>query len=512
MEASSVVGKFVAVACIAALPMSVALSEPGQGASAAARAGTAGIGRSAPLIAENKLPGTTAWRIVTPAGNHQIEGYASATSVARGGAIDFFINTIAVKYHIDIYRMGWYGGSGGRQMKSVASLPGMRQPGCKIGALNLLSCSWKRSYKLAVPATWLSGVYLAKLTLDSLNPPLPADFQHWSSYIIFIVRDDASTSAILFQTAVNTYQAYNEWGHRLLYDRTVGGKVIPRAFAVSFDRPYNRGWGAGDFFYWEYPMVRWLEMNGYDLTYDTDVDTDAAAAPLLHHRAFLSVGHGEYWSEAMRDNVENALRHGVSLGFFGANIAYNRVRLEPSALGARRVIICYKDKRLDPNAGRHDDLVTVTWRDPIIGRPEQSMIGQMYDSWFPAPNFPLRPLHTNTWPYAGTGLHDGASIPGLVGYEYDRVSHKYPIPKSLSILSASPVITVDHLHSVSNVTLYTASSGARVSSAGTIDWSWGLDNDTINAGIDDWSNHNIASSAIRRLTANILNNFVVHKG
>lgn len=460
-------------------------------------------GPGSALAAENRRPGSTAWRITLPAANHEIEGYASATSVNHGGAIDLFVNTAAPSFHLDIYRMGWYQGSGARLMRAVPTMRGRRQPSCGIagtGRSGYISCRWQASYHLAVPSSWLSGVYLAKLTAAGRVA------HAWQSYIIFVVRNDASTSAVLFQSSVNTYQAYNGWGGRSLYAQTdsKGKTIAPRYFAVSFDRPYARGWGAGDFFYWEYPMIRWLERNGYDVTYDTDIDTDASAATLLRHKTFLSVGHDEYWSEGMRDHVENALHHGVSLGFFGGNAMYDRVLLQPSFRGSRRVIVCYKDTDLDPNFPRHNGLVTVAWRNPAIGRPEQLIMGEMWEGWFHQPSFPLVFVNTKAWPFAYTDIHAGDSVPGIVGYEYDRVFDNVPKPHGLLILATSPVTNVEGKHSVSNVTLYTASSGARVFDAGSIEYSWGLDDDSINAGINEWSHHHLASVKLQRFTAHIL--------
>jgi hypothetical protein len=460
---------------------------------------------SNPVKAENALPGTSDWTITKPAtSSHLIEGYADKVSVNIGGQIGLYVNASpATLYNLDVFRMGWYKGAGARRLLRVSNLSGAAQPACPLEPTRgLVQCNWNRSYTLGVPSAWTSGVYLARLTRTD----------GYQSYIIFVVRDDAGSSALLFQTSVATYQAYNAWGGESLYgssDTTGEIGTAGHAFAVSFDRPYDRGYGSGDFLFWEYPMVRWLEMNGYDVSYTTDIDTDFSVDSLLRHKAFLSVGHDEYWSRNMYDHVEYARDRGVSLGFFGGNIDFWQVRFESSANGSDRVMICYKDKTLDPEYGQHNDLVTVKWRDPLLNRPEQSLIGQMWESWFhPPTSFALRPINTNLWPYAGTGLHDGADVQGMVGYEYDRVFSDVPTAPGLQILASSPVVNVNGTPSVSNVTLYTASSGARVFSAGSIQWSWGLDDEALEVGLNDWSMHHTANYAIRRMTANILDNFI----
>ena len=82
---------------------------------------------------------------------------------------------------------------------------------------------------------------------------------------------------------------YNSYG-----SNTAAGTT--RATRVSFDRPYART-GAGLLFAWEIHFIRWLEREGLDVTYSTNVDTHRNGRRLLNHRAFLSVGHDEYWSD-----------------------------------------------------------------------------------------------------------------------------------------------------------------------------------------------------------------------
>ncbi len=254
-----------------------------------------------PVQVENSLPGTNGWILNNPAQAHEIEGYASLTSVDLGGAISFHVSTVDPSFRIDIYRMGWYTGLGARQLLGGIQFQGIRQqtpsPDVTTG---LVDCDWTSQYALTIPDNWVSGVYLAKLTGSSGK----------QSYIIFVVRDDNRVSDFLFTSSVNTYQAYNNWGGKSLYSFNSG---IP-AVKVSFNRPYGMGYvpssasgvGAGEFLTtyapasetlptgWEYNAVRWLEQNGYDVTYTTDVDVHERGNALLRHKALLIVGHNEY--------------------------------------------------------------------------------------------------------------------------------------------------------------------------------------------------------------------------
>jgi hypothetical protein len=251
-----------------------------------------------PIQLENAQTGTTDWNLNNAATNREIEGYASAASINRGEQISFFVNTADPTYTLEIFRMGWYGGTGGRRITQPVVLTGHKQTIPTLDPTTGFSeCNWSFPYVLttsnANPTQWVSGYYLVKLTGSS-------GFQ---SYIPFVVRDDSRSSDLLWNVSVNTYQAYNAWNGKSLYPFNSTNGVA--AVKVSFNRPYDdRGsWGAGQFLDFDYDMVGFLEQQGYDVTYQTDVQTHSNPATLSLHKAFLSVGHNEYWTLEMRQNV-----------------------------------------------------------------------------------------------------------------------------------------------------------------------------------------------------------------
>jgi hypothetical protein len=350
-------------------------------------------------------------------------------------------------------------------------------------------------------------VYLAKLSASNGD----------KSFIIFVVRNDGGTEPILFQTSVTTYQAYNAWGGVSLYTNNTNGTAYKYAHAtkVSFDRPYDPldGNGAGHFFLYEYPFIRWAESQGYNVSYITDVDTATNVNPLTNHRVYLSVGHDEYWSHSMRDNVTNAIAHGVNAAFFSANTSYWQIRFEPNAAGApNRVEVGYKDFATstsapgpDPMWNVNNSAVTTNWRSDPVNLPENSFIGVMYQDQVNK-DYAYVVQNASNWVYAGTGFTNGTSIPGIVGYEYDKVWNNGFSPPGETILSNSPVVGCceGSGNSDSNSTVYTAPSGAQVFAAGTIQWSWGLDNYS--------SDGQYVNAGIQRTTANILNAFSLGGG
>jgi hypothetical protein len=142
-----------------------------------------------PTIAEeNKKQGTKAW-MISNADDREIEGYASATSVLRGDSIAFHIGSTAPTLGIEIYRMGWYQGLGGRLMMAVDDIEASVQPPPSEDELRMVECAWQPSYTMSVPADWCPGVYLAKLR-TAQHPNLDADHSGFEQYIVFVVRDD----------------------------------------------------------------------------------------------------------------------------------------------------------------------------------------------------------------------------------------------------------------------------------------------------------------------------------
>lgn len=158
---------------------------------------------------------------------------------------------------------------------------------------------WPVTNTLTVPAAWVTGYYLVRIVLSDGSLP---------GGIPFVVREPAAAtapSAVVVQVPVNTWQAYNAWGGRSLYDFNSGGS---RANRVSFDRPYLWiGPGAQVMTSWELSLVRFLESEGVDVSYATDTDVDRDPAVLTRHRVAITAGHGEYWTKGIRDAYDTQL-------------------------------------------------------------------------------------------------------------------------------------------------------------------------------------------------------------
>ena len=454
-------------------------------------------GASNPISIENALPGTSGWIPTNQAQNREIEGYANKSSVGGGESINFYVNTASKSYTIQIYRLGWYGGAGGRLLKTVTGRAGTKQtiptPNATTG---MVECRWTKPYTLVLPngtQAWTSGHYLAKLTTAEGK----------QSHIPFVVRDDNRFVPYLVQSSVNTWQAYNNWGGKSLYDfNSTNNKPASK---VSFNRPYN-SYGSGDLFNdfsgWELNTLRFLEREGYDVSYCTNIDTHANSNLFARCRSFLSIGHDEYWSMDQRNTVEYERNQGHHLAFLGANACYWQVRFENGFDGtANRTLVCYKDALLDPYSANPatEDMTTIRWRDGVSDRPEVELIGVQYE-YYPV-NADMVLTNTNHWVFAGTGLTNGSRFVGLVGYEADHFTNRSP--SNLVVLADSPVNTGSN-QGYSNMAIYQHPSGAWVFATGSMQWAWGLDD--FFSGI---SHPNVVNSGTQKIMRNVLAAFAV---
>lgn len=448
-----------------------------------------------PIVCENALAGTdpSVWD-VSGAGDSDIQGFSTDISVNIGGTIGFKINTSARSYTIQIFRTGYYQGLGARKIADVtpsATLP-QTQPACYWDpTVELTDCgNWAQSASWTVPPSAVSGVYIALLHRNDNGD---------ESQITFVVRNDSSHSDVLYQTSDPTWQAYNTYGGSDFYQGAANG----RAYKLSYNRPITtRGDNSGRDFYFsaEYPEVRFLEKNGYNMSYFSGVDTDRYGSELLNHKVFLSVGHDEYWSAKQRANVQAAINAGVNAQFLSGNEMYWHTRYESSVAGTAtsyRTLVTYKETwanaKIDPTPEW-----TGTWRDPRFasqangaGMPENGITGTMYMS-----NFSDLPI-TVTAAQGKTRLWRNTSLTSMsagtttalaahtVGYESDEDVDNGFRPAGLVDLSTTTGAVPQYLQDFGNtvvpgttthhVTLYRAPSGALVFSAGTVQWSWGLD-------------------------------------
>ncbi|HEX5927479.1 MAG TPA: N,N-dimethylformamidase beta subunit family domain-containing protein, partial [Baekduia sp.] len=440
------------------------------------------------IVVENCKDGTPRSDWDVPAsGDAGLQGFATDISVNRGSSVQFKIDATTTAYHLDIYRMGYYGGLGARRVATgIAPSNPLNQGACATHSdTGLVDCgNWLVSASWNMPGDAVPGIYFAAVVRNDNSG---------ASHIFFVVRDDGSHSDLYYQTSDTTWQAYNDYGANSLYTGT--STIAPgRAVKVSYNRPFVTGSvdGGQDWvFNAEYPMVRWLERNGYDVSYETGVDTDRAGALLKNHKVFISSGHDEYWSGQQRANVEAARDAGVNLAFFSGNEIFWKTRWEDN----HRTLVSYKEThagaKIDP-----DPTWTGTWMDarPFNTegpRPQNALSGTLfsvtagtYAIQVPAQYGALR-FWRNT---SIAGLTSGTATltADTLGYEWDSdVDNGSRPPRLFDVSSATytavPGVLQDNgstyasATATHSMTLYRAPSGALVFGAGTVQWAWGLD-------------------------------------
>lgn len=309
-----------------------------------------------PTVAEeNAHPGTTAWRLPGPAADvggladGSVIGYVAEQALRPGQTERIYVSAPgARRVRIRVYRMGWYGGTGGREVLATDRLPIVAQPPCTHRPeTGLTECDWHPTLSFVIPPALPSGVYIAKLSTGEGGRDC-----------LFVVQA-TRPQPLLAQLPTATYEAYNGWGSDSLYpggaDR-VGVTGTTQGVAVSYDRPYDGVTGAGQFFARDVAMVRFLERYDYPVSYTTSESVDSDPSQLTGHRGLIDFGHSEYWSQRQENAFARARDAGTSLLFFGSDTLGWRVRYaaaspassEPGRPG--HVIIAYKEHAsLDPN-------------------------------------------------------------------------------------------------------------------------------------------------------------------
>jgi methionine-rich copper-binding protein CopC len=488
------------------------------------------------IAQENALPGTpqSTW-FVSGTGDTTIQGFTTDISVDQGGTVSFKIDDTAVApYQINIYRIGYYGGDGAALKATITSSQTLKvdQPAPiedpTTGEID--AGNWSVTATWAVPSNATSGVYDAVVQRTDTGGKFS---------ILFVVRDDASTSQIMYQTADATWQAYNEWGGNSLYVGTGpgGGSQPGRAFAVSYNRPVTDedvlgGYGQTNYFwYGEYPLVRFMEENGYDVTYSTDVDADRFGSLIQNHKVWIDAGHDEYWSGNERANLQAAANAGVDLMFLTGNEVYWKTEYDPSIDGTDtpdRTLTCYKDSianaLINPSG-----VWTGLWSDTRFVPASQDVMpgNALSGTEFTINRGPNDDGESITVPgtdaleriwrdTAVASLSPTATLSlgdATLGYESDSdVDNGYRPAGEIDVSATLDQATqeIDQFNHETYPATVTQDmteyrnpiSGALVFSAGTVQWSWGLDNDHV--GTDVNGNVPPIDKNMQQATINIL--------
>jgi len=415
------------------------------------------------IARENALPGTGAWQIGTPSTAGEIVAYSNRESYPAGSDVSISVSANpAGQFTWRVFRMGGYGGTGGRLYGEGGPVFAPTQASPSFDpTTGLVRAGWPATFSLSTRnsdgSPWLTGVYVVLLTKSDGR----------QTYAIFILRDDTRNAEVALHLPTATWNAYNEFGGESLYAST-HGLSGGHARKVSLDRPITLGFGSGKFLFEEHEGVIWLEDMGYDVEYFATSDVGGSVNRLGGHRIYVTLAHDEYATMATMDRLQAALGGGTSLAFLTGNTYAWQIRYEDND----RTIVGYKD--LWPQDPVQGPLTTGHFRDPPVNRPENGLLGVISDGSDNVSNFTGQHgdwvvTNANHWVYAGTGLTNGGTIPGIIYYEWDGFVNNSATPAGITVLASSVVPNNVLPGSRHEATIYERGP-AVVFAAGTIDF------------------------------------------
>ena len=456
------------------------------------------------IAEENALPpGITAgyWGL-SGAGDLANQGFCREFSLNVGETAHFSVQGDCTQ--IEILRVGYYGGVGMRKVTTITNTPNLSQPApVSIPSSNgCTQCSsWTTTASWPIPDNATPGMYIGLVRNAAVDN---------GSWVPFIVRDDDRPADVMIKSSDATWAlAYNYFNNmtspltgKSFYGSNgpMAGGIENRGHAMSYHRPIVTHASINQTypFYDEFPLVRFLERNGVDVTYSACKDWRTGGPTLADCDIYVSNGHDEYWSQAMRDKWEALRDAGKKLMFFGGNIVFWRTR---EADGGD-TLWCYKDTMTGPSshvAGTALDPVswTGTWKDTRPANnatrdPEWTLTGGDFrmngvnyrTMVIPSGSAPaLTPFWRNT-----TVAASGLTVTHIIGMEGDELRPLQPA-ENVAIL-AQTTVNIDGNRANDDGETYSGSgnlnwgvvlqrySGGGVSvSFNTCTWAWGLDND-----------------------------------
>jgi hypothetical protein len=411
----------------------------------------------------------------------QVWGYTGAPSYGSGEVLRLYMMSNAAKVGLTISRDGRT-----PQRMLQTTIPGgfvPTPPDCSVRG-----CGWPERFDMTIPDDWPSGVYRVRLSVP----------EHVSEHV-FILRK-RSRARILMLLCTGTWAAYNDWGGSNHYQGLTGPEGRDFAPQVSLLRPMAKGfvqwpetapriphasplltrpryphmefarkhglskkYASSGWAAFERPFALWCEGQGIGLDYATQHDLHRDAALLDGYDRVLIVGHDEYWSWAMRDNLDAWIDAGGHLSRFAGNFFW-QTRLSDDLL--TQTCFKYRAEAEDPAMTDDPQRLTSYWDHPQVARPAVATMGLtgsagVYAGWsrcaaHGSGGFAIyRPEH---WSMQGTGLGYGDVLGAgsrVFGYEVDGIDYSMAqglpfaargtgLAGELTIVGLSPATTLAH--------------------------------------------------------------------
>lgn len=453
------------------------------------------------IRAENAQPGTTAWRTALTSATTRVNISLDRGSVQCGGTVAISLRGDTIPAVITVYRLGWYGGTGGRAVWSSAPIvarPGTVPP--PTGPTRTVVLTWPEVAHLTIPPTWTPGLYAVTAA--------PEDAPSQTSLAPLVIRADGVPTPLLVMDSDLTWAAYNSSGGSDLYQGIADGEngtVAGRSYEVMLARPLT-SMGLSQFVSRDAAVAALIESNGFSVGYTTDTAVDNDPGQLFSHHGLVIPGHSEYWTRRMLDGVTAARGAGVNLAFLGANICYWQARVTRDASGVPRSVVVYKSIAPDPIGRANPADATTLWGAGPLNRDAVLLTGARFSGV--GVSGPERVMAAHSWLLVGTGLTDGQVLQAVAGNEVDSAVPApgvtvRGVPPQVDVLlegvyrparaGRSPTMTVSY---------YVGPSGAGVFSAGTTEWACKAMNTCL-----EGSTPVPTSAAMRRISMNLFQAF-----
>lgn len=490
-----------------------------------------------PVVVENQLPGSSDWFVPYPqwAMSHEVEGYTDKPSYNAGDSVDVKVSSLTSPVQWTLYRTGWYAGLGARTI--LAGQTGASAQPLPPTSTWDVPCEpqWPTTFSIALPADATSGVYAIKLATGGPGTGATAK----AFLMTFVVRNDARHADLVFQRSDFTDAMYNNWDGATNRSSWYGDH--PQWISLDRVTRSAAGWlypYSGGYFNYEYSMVRFLEREGYDVTYVSNLDVHENPHALERANAFLSVGHDEYWSPQMRDQIEGARDRGMHLAFFSSDTCDGVLRFRPDDPHTFSVTTTTATATNRARDEWNNKPVNVSL--PPDQNPEDTLTGTHYAGWCvqPHPDCAYDPfaklietdaltISATTHPILRNVALDGnGALPSVMGYEYEApYSRATPLPIAPVTIGSAAAIPASILPfgGPPVVVAYQAKSGARVFNAGSMHWSHALDGWSgrtafRNSGGERECAHgdsdcfDVENAAVQQLTVNVLDDMEASRG
>ena len=396
---------------------------------------------------------------------------------------------------IEALRIGWYQGSGARQVWSSGPIELKEQ---KIqypkSATRMIDTKWPTTIKLTLGAQWVPGFYLFITrsfdgTIENSAP--------------FVLHSPLGSSKLMLMHSFITWNVYNTFGGRSGYFGAGSTKIeqrLNRSRVVSMDRPIV---GSGGFSIHRdgISIVQFMEKQGINYDQFTDLDIDSWPSVIKKYNGLILGGHPEYFTRRIFESLLSARNSGVNIAILGGNTGIWQMRLGPSKTGPNRQISIYRKAIQDPVVDLR--LVSIKFADKRLNIPPTLLTGAVADGVHVYGD--LKTVQIPRW----LNLPMNSQINGISpDSEVEHVVESVATPPNIHVLFSGtmhyrdaatvgqPARPVPQLQSI----WFTTPSGAAIFNAGVTTWSCDLIETCAYSTVDAASRATMVS-----VTAQILN-------